>query len=489
MLPVITTCTWIVSHEIFILFIFILFGSVTYDSFFLMDGLSVSTLLNPKSSLDENKVCRHSPFIEYKEAKFPVDFETRFGLDYMSVPYEPKVIKSGLPEMLLHFMSHLVMKEQEEKREDYTSFCAPRRLLYYREGQEYSLVDEKKQQQNYFGDLVTILSPGIYTFTHQNRRVFLNIASEGCTLLKEFFFIQLAWERQPDDSKRFIDLETLSSLLNDAKTFYPYNLIQDAQHLTVFRYSASTMWEMTKRIPQRDLATIHLPAAFKESIVSEIQHFFDQQQELKNKNLPRKLVFLFCAERGRGKTEFIHALLTHFKMHKGVLSPEEIDNDLVCVHALPNRTAICFENIDEMEGEESSTLENFQSLLDGRDCDRPLLIFLTSRKSESDFPEHVRKALLTGRIDRIESLKAPRKDEVQEMFLRFYPEQKKEFKNFWKQVRKMDLPNLSILENFFRKYLDGNQMTSPTGLTYLQNLIRAHKKNTISVATEHNMVM
>lgn len=461
--------------------LFIYFSCSLFLMAFALDNKEqlVQTLLLKEDEESHNRFT-HSNHISWNQLLFPVDFELRVGVDYFCAAYEPKVNKSNLPEMLLNYLSYLA--QEESKKKDQQESCIPLRILCYREGQENSLVDEKQpadekdkpKRSNYFGDLITVLAPGTYLATHRDKKLLIHLESEGYRLMKECFFLQLHWFR--NSSHTFQDKETISCLLNDAKEYQSRDE-SHSQLLNVYRFSASTLWEqLPKRIPQRDLATIHLPDAQKQSIVSEIQRFFEQQEELKKKNLPRKLVYLFSAPRGGGKTELIHALLTHFKLHKGILSPDEIDSDLLCVSALPNRTAICLENVDEIDDE--SILERLELLLEGRECEHPILVFLTSRTQESSLSEMIRKSLLTGRIDHTEAFKPPQRKQMEEMFFRFFPEQnKQDFSCFWEKVRKMHLPNLCLLENFFRKRLHLTNIWNSEEMETLHDMIIEHKKN------------
>jgi hypothetical protein len=380
--------------------------------------------------------------------------------------------------MLLHYLSHLVM--QKENHEE--NKTVPRRMIWYRGGQEYCLEDkdgkDHDNKPHYFGDLVTILGPGIYTFHHRNRKVLVSISQEGLHLLKEYFFIQLHWFQNGLGAP---DTEALSLLLSDAKEFFPFQADGDGKGLlTVYRYSNNTLWEQLKTIPQRSMTSMHLPKDLKRSVLGEIENFLSQkhQQQLKHLELPRKLAFLFSSERGGGKTNFIHAILGHFKLNKGVLPLEEIDNDLLCLSSLPNRTAIVIENVDTIEGndEDSAILTNLQTLLDGRECHQPLLLFLTCTDHEK-LKEPVRKVLKTcKRIDQTKTLGAPGKSEIKKMFERFYPDQKNNFGAFYKLIGKLPLPNLSLLENFFRQHLDNPDMTT-VETNELQDMIKDHKNN------------
>lgn len=401
----------------------------------------------------------YSPWISWEKKDYAVDFECRVAIEYTCLAYEPKVMRHNLPEMLLCYLGTLAIEQKQVP--------VPRRIMAFREGQEYSFVEEKKQP-GYFGDLITVLAPGVYRLRHREKDLLVRILSEGYALLKEFILIQFHW------FERFDASVCIESLLNDAKAAYPHDHSspQDNHLLTVFRYSANTMWEQIKRIPSRSLAKIHIPSREKKDILREIEQFLDDQKEFKELELPRKLAYLFSAERGGGKTNLIHAVLGHFNMHKGVLAPEEIDDDLVCVSSLPNRTAIVIENIDEIEDE--TCLRNLQALLDGREVDRELLIFMTCR-SES-LNELARKTLLTSqRIDRTIHLRAPAQAQIRNMFDRFFPEAKDKFPSFSKQLG--HLPNLSLLENFFRKHLHSSDIADPKTMKELKKMIEEHNKN------------
>jgi hypothetical protein len=409
----------------------------------------------------------YSPYIPYEGKMYLAHHECRLPVESVLTSYEPKIIKYSLVEMLLHYFAQVAIEQKQP---------TPLRFYAYRDGDEFSTTENK--QEGYYGDFLVCPSPGVYLLEHRDRKLLLKISPDTRNSIKELFFVQIHWLRKVDSEPTMAERkEWFGALANDARQLYISShsvAATDKKGLHVFHFT-STMWERVKSIPPRSWKSVFVPQDDKKKVIDNLTKFLsaDHQRFLEEKESSRKFSCLVIGERGTGKKSFIHAILNHFNLHKGVLDTGEIDAELLCVSSLPNNTAIVISNIEEIEEENTPALQN---LLDGRDVAKGIVVFLTCRDL-SKLSEPTQQILLTAaRIDRTVTLKSPKEMQIRSMFEHFFPEQKTIADAFLKRIKAIGLPNLSILEAWLKKLSEAKDTCTPESLELLEAMIKTHKR-------------
>lgn len=184
-------------------------------------------------------------------------------------------------------------------------------------------------------------------------------------------------------------------------------------------HCGSNSWRKLKPRRKRNLATIYLKNSIKERCILQLQQFFQSKQLYERYGVPWKKVHLFCGPPGTGKTSFVFALASHFKMHiskltiTGNMTASDLETLLLNV---AEKTVVLLEDVDALflsRNEKNSTthqidFSTFINCLDGVGTMDGAVFFLTTNHVENLDPALLRP----GRIDWLIEFDTPDREQL-----------------------------------------------------------------------------
>lgn len=220
-------------------------------------------------------------------------------------------------------------------------------------------------------------------------------------------------------------------------------------------------WRKESELKLRSLDTTYIPNKIKDDIIKDII-FFNEPNTIKRYSeldICHKRIYMFYGPPGCGKTTFIKSLASHFKKNIAYLT---INKDLEdrelkkCLQIIPKNSFFCLEDIDSIfientrkSDNNSLTFSGFINILDGISTPEDTIIFMTTNNLVN--LEHA----IIRRINYFVKFTYATREQIQQMFLKFFPDYSSDFEKFWSNIQ--DIPiTINILEKFFVKYLFDN---------------------------------
>jgi len=216
-------------------------------------------------------------------------------------------------------------------------------------------------------------------------------------------------------------------------------------------------WETIEKRASRKLDTIYL-AGLETKVYDKIKNFLlpETKELYTSLGIPYKYNILFHGYPGTGKSSLIYALASELNMDIALLHFVRDMNDVDFMRALrriPSNTILVLEDIDVLfearkKNDENKTGISFSGLLNSLDgishVDDQIVFMTTNCKMVLD------KALTRpGRIDMDVEFKYSTKKQIQIMFTKFFPKQKSQFNDFYKEVKQLNLTTAILQQYFF----------------------------------------
>lgn len=221
------------------------------------------------------------------------------------------------------------------------------------------------------------------------------------------------------------------------------------------------IWRQLAKLPKRKMDTIYLPE--KDKIYNDLKNFFSLEEEYKKLGIPWKRNYLLEGPPGTGKSSLIFALASSFDLdiHIINLGPKVDDSVFMsAIAALPSKTILLLEDIDSLfverkANDSNKSLVSFSGILnvlDGMARKNGLIIFLTT-----NFKENLDKALIRpSRVDFQMNFKNCEKEQIKQMYLKFFPEKETKFEKFYNKIDTLEL-RTCILQQFFMECKFNNE--------------------------------
>lgn len=199
----------------------------------------------------------------------------------------------------------------------------------------------------------------------------------------------------------------------------------------------SGWWNRYGRRKKRPLTSVVLPERQKSRVINDLLWFMNSQPWYVERGIPYHRGYLLSGPPGTGKTSFIFALASHFGRPIYLLNLSMIENDEQLLEAFCSAPAESFLLIEDIDACQSAhvrsgtaestnpsselikrvTLSGLLNVIDGVATAEGRIYFLTS-----NYPDKLDSALLRpGRIDVHETLREAQREEVKQLFERFYP--------------------------------------------------------------------
>jgi len=207
----------------------------------------------------------------------------------------------------------------------------------------------------------------------------------------------------------------------------------DKKMFTVYRWQVNHMyWRRDTMVNARPVESVVLPAAVKERVVTDMSDFLSEETYhwYVDHGIPYKRAYLFHGAPGAGKTSLIQALAGKYQRNVCYLSPthpEMTDDNLKsAVQMVPSNSILVLEDIDALFGAKREkkveksplTFSGLLNAIDGVGGANGQIFILTTNHRENLDPALIRN----GRVDLHVEFADADKEQMQRLFLQFYPD-------------------------------------------------------------------
>ena len=225
------------------------------------------------------------------------------------------------------------------------------------------------------------------------------------------------------------------------------------------------VWDLLNSHPKRNIDTIHLDGE-ERKILKYLKSFKSESTRTRYESLgiPYKRNILFEGYPGTGKTSLIYALAGELDMDVCIINfNKDIDDNVFMrsLRKLKDDSILVFEDIDVLfkerkENDSMKSLITFSGLLntlDGMAYREGLIVFMTTNY-ECNLDLALKRP---GRIDRSLHFGFCNKNQVKEMYKKFYPDYIDDYPRFWKEIKGLNFTT-AMLQQYFIWHMDDDNI-------------------------------
>ena len=296
-----------------------------------------------------------------------------------------------------------------------------------------------------------LLSTGTTPFVYNNVNMQLQIIESEKTHGLNFetarhveYFLTFSSTTKKLAEKHFMDF------VADAKKF---SKEKKEKEVMLYMYKANCGWMFMSTMPKRNMETIYMDHEQKKNLIDDLENFYASADDYKKFGIPYTRKYLFTGLPGVGKTSFIFALASHTDKNIHMLNFNSNLDDMELMSAissLDNDSILVLEDIDaifdEFNKSEKSgiSFSGLLNTLDGFGRKDRMVVFMTTNHIDK-----LQDALIRpGRVDVVTEFTVPKKEQIQEMFNHFFPNQTTNFNDLYNKISNKK-PSTSLLQKFF----------------------------------------
>jgi len=221
-------------------------------------------------------------------------------------------------------------------------------------------------------------------------------------------------------------------------------------------------WNNEYNTPKRSNSSIYLPDNSYETILCDLKKFYSSGERYSQLEIPYARTYMFHGLPGTGKTSMIYTIASELNKQIAILdfSDKEMSDSSMrrAVYKIPDDTILCIEDMDALfssdrkSDKSTITFSGVLNILDGVIRNKGLVIFMTT-----NLLSNMDDTAMKRRVDYYLKFDVMKKEQIKNMFRRFYPEQDSNL--FYSFVSKLQLTPC-ILQKFFVRHLDSDDVVT-----------------------------
>lgn len=177
-----------------------------------------------------------------------------------------------------------------------------------------------------------------------------------------------------------------------------------------------------------NLNTVILDKQFSSDLFQDLSCFLKSKEKYYTLGNTYKRIYLLHGAPGNGKTSIIKLISNYLDYSIVISSFSEVNSTHIrdCLEYANNKALFVFEDIDreDLSEKDSTKLNTLLNIFDGLATPECIIIMTCNDITKLD-PALIRP----GRVDRIFEIKNATKDQVQRMFLKYYPKEQNKISN------------------------------------------------------------
>lgn len=250
----------------------------------------------------------------------------------------------------------------------------------------------------------------------------------------------------------------IDEFINDAKEYYHEKVLDldtgDSKLITIHMFDE--YWETLCRREPRNIDTVHLDGMETETL-EYIKKFLlpETKKSYKEKGIPYKKNILMEGYPGTGKTSLIFAIASELKYNVAFLNfNKDVDDNafMRAIRRLPKNSILVLEDIDVLFKERKDndshkhiiTFSALLNTLDGLAFKQDMITIMTTNY-ECNLDSALKRP---GRVDKVIHFDFAQESQVKNMFSKFFPDNMKQFKDFYKLIKRLKFTT-AILQQYF----------------------------------------
>ena len=311
-------------------------------------------------------------------------------------------------------------------------------------------------------------APGTHYFFYRHRLIILHRERKDGSEQKGGSFTM--GFRETFNIKLFSrNRQLVLDLLNEARELsHP----ESDDRISVYMPNYGDWYRAAKKLP-RPIESVIMEGNMAEKLLEDMREFLVSEVWYNKLGIPYRKGYLLAGSPGNGKSSLVMAVASALKLDISVLnlSASGVSDDrlIELISNIPARTLLLIEDIDcifqqreKQDDKDTVTFSGLLNAIDGIMAGNGRILFLTTNHMEKLDPALIRP----GRCDVIFNVKNATQSQAEGLFLRFFPENKEEAKEFGK-ILKPDTISMAQIQG----YLMEHRKSAKESLTMFQSMV------------------